>query len=417
MAQGFREIAGERVVVTSGGGVVSLVGLPFLVIGLFLVSMALGFVPVTNPSGRHWSGLLGLTFIGAVFSVLGGGLALGRAWTVVDAIRREVRNEWGLLWWRVRRTAQPLESGAIVLLAFKPGDSDTAAGYPVSLRSPGGVGLPVGEWHGYADAWRCAAAIARLLQVSLEDATTDRPQQTPASLLDAPLRERARTRDRALLVAEPPASPRSTVADEGGRVRITIPNPPMSLIAAAFRLLPLLIPFAMFPPLRRALLAPATPGIAALPGFALPLFSVLALLFVAVPMLSTLVTWLRSRIGRTVVLVSRDELRLEERGLWLTTTTRVAADDVLDVNVGSRAATIAAARIAGQQRVRDRRPASTGALDLGPNGARLIAFISRLARGRGIVVKTRQGLLAFGRELDDEEIRYLHAVIWRALIG
>jgi hypothetical protein len=34
-----------------------------------------------------------------------------------------------------------------------------------------------------------------------------------------------------------------------------------------------------------------------------------------------------------------------------------------------------------------------------------------------VIVKARGGLTTFGQDLDDDEIRYLHAVVRRALIG
>jgi hypothetical protein len=38
-----------------------------------------------------------------------------------------------------------------------------------------------------------------------------------------------------------------------------------------------------------------------------------------------------------------------------------------------------------------------------------------LGGGRGLTVKTRTGLIAFGQGLDDAEARYLHAIILRGL--
>jgi hypothetical protein len=33
-----------------------------------------------------------------------------------------------------------------------------------------------------------------------------------------------------------------------------------------------------------------------------------------------------------------------------------------------------------------------------------------------VIVKSRQGLTSFGNDLDDDEIRYLHAVVRQALL-
>jgi hypothetical protein len=39
----------------------------------------------------------------------------------------------------------------------------------------------------------------------------------------------------------------------------------------------------------------------------------------------------------------------------------------------------------------------------------------RLARSKGVLIMGRADLLAFGAGLPDEEVRYLHAVVSRAL--
>jgi hypothetical protein len=54
---------------------------------------------------------------------------------------------------------------------------------------------------------------------------------------------------------------------------------------------------------------------------------------------------------------------------------------------------------------------------VGERTQRVIAALSRFAKGRGITIKTRQGLTTFGEGLADEEIRYLHSIVRRALIG
>jgi hypothetical protein len=46
-----------------------------------------------------------------------------------------------------------------------------------------------------------------------------------------------------------------------------------------------------------------------------------------------------------------------------------------------------------------------------------LAALSRLVQGRGLTVKTRQGLATFGQGLADDEIRYLHSMVRRALVG
>ena len=55
--------------------------------------------------------------------------------------------------------------------------------------------------------------------------------------------------------------------------------------------------------------------------------------------------------------------------------------------------------------------------DIGPRTQWLLTTLSRYARGHGITIKTREGLTTFGQGLMDEETRYVHAIIRRALAG
>jgi len=53
---------------------------------------------------------------------------------------------------------------------------------------------------------------------------------------------------------------------------------------------------------------------------------------------------------------------------------------------------------------------------VGPRTQRVLKALSRFVKGRGITVKSRRlGLTRFAEGLEDEEIRYLHAVLWRVL--
>lgn len=48
---------------------------------------------------------------------------------------------------------------------------------------------------------------------------------------------------------------------------------------------------------------------------------------------------------------------------------------------------------------------------------RLFALLGAFLTGKGVIVKSRQGLTTFGEGLADDEIRYLHGVVERTLAG
>jgi hypothetical protein len=109
-------------------------------------------------------------------------------------------------------------------------------------------------------------------------------------------------------------------------------------------------------------------------------------------------------------------LRIQERGIWRTRmTTSVDGSEILDVDFSSRESSIASTRRATEQEVLQKYPSA--ATTAGPRVERIVTALSRFVTGKGVTVKTRQGLTSFGRGLDDEEVRYLHAVVRRALIN
>jgi hypothetical protein len=192
------------------------------------------------------------------------------------------------------------------------------------------------------------------------------------------------------------------VIDEGGRTRIVIPDPPLHPVVLAFMLVPMAMPLLMVWPLSR--------------------FGRIFLIFVIVgfgilPATSILTAWLRSRFGQTIVTLSSEGFVVETRSLWRTRTqATIAAADIVDVDFSTRESSLASARIAVEQRVRDSSGGATTAPVISPGTARVMAVLGRFAKGRGVIVKTRHGFTTFGGGLADDEIRYLHALVGRALI-
>jgi hypothetical protein len=64
---------------------------------------------------------------------------------------------------------------------------------------------------------------------------------------------------------------------------------------------------------------------------------------------------------------------------------------------------------------RFRRPQFVGRLSGSSPAGGAPAWMRRLVKSRGIQVKCRQGIVAFGAGLPDDEVRYLHALVESAL--
>ena len=401
----FHYAAPERLQFREGGGVLAVFGLPFLAAGLFMLLSAAGVVTMSG-SGDMARPVLGL--MGLIFSTVGGALVFGRAWTILDVTERAAIKSWGLLV-PFREQPRRLDEFTRVTIGYEAGDSDSSETFPVTLKARSGADLVVCRPTAYDDARACAAEAAKHLGFALEDASGDHAVTVNPGDVDAPLQQRAARLARPVQEASPPASARSEVHQETAGVRIVIPVPRTSPLAVALVAAPIIIPVQAVPPLWRFFQRTNTPG-----PVGVAFLSGLAFLFGVLPALTMVNGFVRSRRGHTEVVVSRDGVTVRERRAWRTyTLATLAAGDILDVDYGTRETSAVSARLAVEQKMLQ---AGRDTGSLGPRMEKFMAAAARWTKGRGVIVKSRQGLTSFGNDLDDDEIRYLHAVVRQALL-
>lgn len=376
-------------------------GMPFFLAGIFVVLAGVGIVPMSGPV----SGIarVALPLMGLVFTAVGGVLVFGRSWTTVDTGRGLVVKEWGLLV-PMRTRTHRLESFSAVRLGFERGDSDSADHFPVSLKSPAGPWLLLDNPTQYAEARRRAAAVAAHLQIELEDATTDHPVRLTADAVDLPFTARAAGMPDAEPHVPPPPGGRVAVATGAQGVTIEISRPRAHPLALTVLLLPIAVPIFAFGPLRAFFAQTRTPG-----AVGWTFLGFLTLTFGVLPALGAFNAWRRTRRGRTIVTASAEGVRVDDRGAWWTSTTAsIPASEILDVDYSSKESAFVVARQATEQKEKDSAE------------ARVLRWMSRLSRfvaGRGVTVKTRDGMTTFGEGLSDDEIRFVYSAVRRGLLG
>jgi len=411
MRQSFRHLGPDRIQIRQGGGVLAIFGLPFFAAGVFMLLTIFGVIKMSNADEVSLPGQFGLLLMGLVFTAVGGALSFGRGWTTIDSTRREVIKQYGLMV-PMYTTAQRIDEFNIVTLGFVRGDSDSADTFPVTLRSRAGVDLKLDSSTQYGDARAYATAVAALLRLDFEDATTDHPVRVPAGQADISLPQRLQMDGLQNEPARPPDA-RSEVTREPDGIRITIPNPRAHPVAIALTLIPVAISAAFVSPLFRFFRQTRTPDPVgwAFIGFILLFFGVL-------PAMTALNGYLRSRRGRTIVTVSPRGIDIRERGAWKAgPVNSLPASEILDIDFSTSESVTTAARLAAEQRVRASSGSGTASAKIGPRTQWLLTTLTRYAKGHGITIKTRQGLTTFGQGLTDEETRCVHSLIRRALAG
>jgi hypothetical protein len=140
--------------------------------------------------------------------------------------------------------------------------------------------------------------------------------------------------------------------------------------------------------------------------------------FGLLPLASAIGRWLRSRVGRTIVGVSTQELRVQERGIFRTRiVAALSASDILDVDYSTKESMMISARRSAEAETATMRKIPSSAAAAGPSTEWVFGLLSWFLKGKGVIIKTRKGLTTFGEGLADDEIQYLHAIVRRALAG
>lgn len=266
----------------------------------------------------------------------------------------------------LRGEEQSLDGYQAVVLRFATGDSDSADRYPVLLRAKaGGADYTLSSATQYGESREQAAAVAKFLNLPLVDATTDHESVRAANRVDATLQERLRSGEDASEEAARPLRMQCQVRESSRAVEIVLPGP-------GFK-----------------------------PGKLIGLVVSVAL----------------AKRGGSLVTASPEGIVIEERSAWRVKTTRIPAADILALDFGTANTAFQSARHGAEDRLAQagqRIPALPG---LGRELPRWLGLLRRLVTSKGIIVKSRKGLVSVGAGLPDEEVRYLHAAVARALGG
>ena len=405
----FQEVAPGVLEAREGGGLACVFGLPFLAAGLFVTLIGTGVLRVQNAAELPWWAWPLLLFMGLAFVAVGSALVLGRSWTRLDTSRRRILKQWGLVA-PMRTEETDLRDFNEVCLRFHAGDSDSVDRYPVLLRAArGGSDLEIYSSTNYGEARERAVFLARFLKLPLTDTSTEHPELLHAVPGQEALRPTFATAESAPQAFRPQFM-RSQVEESGESAQITIPGPGFRLAM----LLGLVIPF--------GILAYATTGLIpffrrthtpepvqhAFLGFLLFVFGVLPLLSFAHKVLTAL-------RGHTRMIISPEGLTIENRGALFTRRTRIPAAEILGLDYSTSGGLLARARSEAERRLQQ------GSVQPWQMGARpdslpsWVEKLARLAKSKGITVKSKAGLLNFAAGLPDDEVGYLYTIVKRAL--
>jgi len=366
----------------TGGGCVSLFGLPFFGAGLFMLLITIGLIPLSNASDMPWWSWLVLGGMGIIFSGVGGALVFGRSWHTID--RRQMRI------WIAKGLLKPMRSSSYdlhlfnkVVLRYEKGDSDTADKYPVALSSSQSMpDLVLLNASSYGQGRSQASLIGEFLGFEVLDGSSGNVQ--PLQNVAAPFQPGARP--------PAPSRPGFELRESLEELYVGVYSKGISKAKMGCGMIPLVIFLIFAWNFLGILWSPGTPV------FVRVFFlSFLGIFFVLFPLLEMLKS-IRRR-GRPV-----QELRIGKAGLELSEsatnkTLKLAWEDVYGVDYASLQS--------GDKRLSQIDPAKV------PDWVKKLA---RVTGARGLTIKAQDGLHYFGTGLTDEELVYLNAVVNEGMI-
>ena len=148
------------------------------------------------------------------------------------------------------------------------------------------------------------------------------------------------------------------------------------------------------------------------PGFVQVFFVGFILIFFCIlPSIGTINGIIRSIRGRITVEASADGITIAEQAAWRKRVTYLPVGEIfgLDYSV-AESAYRSISRSTRERYARERPPESASPIAPGGSG-----WLKRLVRSKGVLVKCKKGIVAFGAGLPGDEARYLCSLVKRAL--
>jgi hypothetical protein len=402
----FKQPTPDRVEIRQGGGCLSIFGVPFLAAGVFTALIGARIIPISNTDEVPvWAWPL-IFLMGLAFVAVGGNLVFGRRWTTLDTAKGTIVKQSGLLV-PLRKEQFPLSGYDGVRLRFEEGDSDTSDRYPVVLQGKGSrPEVELSSPTAYAAAREQGEYIAGFLRLPLVDAATDHEVVVAPGQATEKFTGRVQpSADNGERAARPPFM-RSQVEQFGGKVRIVIPGPGFKLHLLFGFALPAAFLGYVIPNLLEFFRNTHTPAYVQIffIGF-------LLLCFCLLPSISTINGIIRSVRGRTLVEASADGITIEEQAAWRKRVTFLPAGEIFGLDYSAAQTAFSSITRSARERYSRSRPAAS-ASPITPGGP---GWLRRLVKSKGVLVKCKKGIVAFGAGLPDDEVRYLCVLVKRAL--
>jgi hypothetical protein len=385
--------------INSGGGCLAIFGLPFLLVGLFVMQLPLGIIPVKGSPGTLPS--IFVVLFGAVFAAVGAVLVFGRSGIILDRSRGHLIQWYGLLV-PMKRKEYLLDAIRQVEMNFSSGDSDSPATWPVKLSGES-IAKPISVLQptSFTEARQMAEELARFLRKPLVDTSTGETITRDPEHLDESYRDRLRRTGEAVSVLPPePPNMRSKVERTGDGFVIHIP----SNTKRGLHYIPVLASLIFA-------------GIVLL--FFMRVIHNVPLIFIVLfviagPALSALLRVHRLNNEFEKITVTKTFLRVEALKEGKSKTTEIPVSELEDFVAPSMREVMNTIEMPGMKKVQ---LGDTGTPRL-PDGRpvpRFLLSLIKMVSSKGIIARSDKAVVEFAKGLDEAEVAYLFALIRKTI--
>ncbi len=373
----------------SGGGCLILFGLPFLCAGLVVMLSSLGLLPLKWEGGSPPPWFVGVPF-GAIFATVGAALVLGRGGTIIDRRNRTVTTWWGLLVpFSHKQYSLDDYNSVTIKREVRRSKNSTYTVYPVRIEG-GDKPISWEEPQKYQKAREQAERLATFMEMQVVDSTSGEAVIRAPGELDLSLREKMQQAGSEIEVPDPPDNMKTSFTTEG--TRLIIETPPKGL--RPIHMIPLGLGFLIPAFVLLVVIMPELAKDKHTTGWQIPLV-MSAFMGMLIPFAIFILPTLSAIRKQWRVIASPESLRVERKGMLLTKAVEIPANELEELVL----------------------PKEHIIPDTAQAPPIMMALVKMMARGSktGIRARSDNAEVSFGKGLDYEELRWLHAVITKMM--
>lgn len=394
--------------IRSGGGCLSIFGLPFLLAGLFIMQIPLGIIPIEGAPGGLTS--IFVILFGAVFAAVGATLVFGRNGIILDRGRGRLLQWYGLLV-PMKRKEYLLDAVDQVEMNFSSGDSDSPATWPIKLSGRSiAKPIPILQPASFPEARQLAEELSRFLYKPLVDSSTGEKITRDPDHLNESYRDRVKRMGKTAIVLPPePFNKRPRVERTSEGIIIHIPASQKNV----FHYIPVIMPL-IFAGIVAWFVLPSMLARGISNSFHY-IFLGIFFLFFAVPVGSAFLKIRNFKNQFERITVTKSFLRVESLKQGKNTTMEIPIEELEDLVAPTTEDAINSIEVPGIKKV----PLGDTGIPRMPDGRpvpRLILSLMKMVGSRGIIARSDKTVMEFAGGLDEAEAAWLFALIRKTIV-